>query len=323
MNIKDKKIVFMGTPEFAVESLKALYEEGFNISAVITAPDKPAGRGQKISKSAVKIFAEQKNLKILQPEKLKSPEFIEELKEIKPDLQIVVAFRMLPQAVWEMPPYGTVNLHASLLPDYRGAAPINYAIINGEKLTGLTTFFIDKEIDTGRIIKQKEVELLETYTAGDLHDILMCRGAKLIVETVNDIFSEKVKTISQPDMLKGRKAKIAPKVFVEHCYINWQGELESIYNHIRGLSPQPTARTTLLDINNNRKQFKIFKAIKIIEKHNFAVGDIISDNKKFMKIAVNHGFISLTEVQLEGKKRMDIKAFLNGLNISEYKIFVQ
>ncbi len=319
MNKKDFKIIFMGTPDFAVESLRMLYDSGFNIVAVITSPDKPAGRGRKIQESAVKKFAFEKNLPILQPLNLKADHFTSELKSLRADLQIVVAFRMLPEIVWAMPEYGTINLHASLLPQYRGAAPINHAIINGETRTGVTTFFIEKEIDTGNIIFQEEVDILPNETAGELHDKLMKIGGELIVKTVNAVIQNKIKIIPQKKIItENTEIKAAPKIFKDDCKINWNQPSDKIYNFIRGLSPYPTAMTMISD--NRQFILKIFKAEKQIENHSLPGGKIISDDKTYLKISTVDGYISIKELQLQGKKRMNIKEFLNGFNISNYRI---
>ncbi len=320
MNKKDFKIIFMGTPEFATESLKFLIENEYNIVGVITAPDKPAGRGQRIMKSHVKSYAEQQQLKILQPTNLKSSEFIEELKALKADLQIVVAFRMLPEIVWAMPKYGTVNLHASLLPDYRGAAPINHAIINGESKTGVTTFFIEKEIDTGEIILREETEIDDNETAGELHDRLMDIGSRLIEKTVSSIVSGEYSQKSQNEILEGRKPKLAPKIFKNDCKINWNQETNQIYNFIRGLSPYPAAWTEFKNKKTGKVlSCKIFDINKTIEKHSLKTGDIVSDNKNEIKISAIDGYISIKSLQLAGKKRMICKELLNGFNIFEYE----
>ncbi len=318
--IYKEKIIFMGTPDFAVESLKALYENNFNIVGVITPPDKPAGRGQKLEKSAVKVYSEANSLKILQPINLKSPEFFEELKSLEADLQIVVAFRMLPEIVWSMPKFGTVNLHASLLPDYRGAAPINHAIIKGETKTGITTFFIEKDIDTGKIIKQKEIEILPEYNAGDLHDILMKQGGKLIVETVKNIFDNEINAISQTEILKNNVPKQAPKIFKENCKINWNQNVGNVNNFIRGLSPYPSAWTEIVDESGNVLIMKISKSEIILDKNINETGKIFTDNKKYIQISAQNGFINILQLQLQGKKSMDTKSFLNGFNISLYQI---
>ena len=315
------RIIFMGTPDFAVESLKALYENNFNIVAVITVVDKPAGRGRKIQESAVKKFALQKNLKILQPANLKNEQFIEELKAIKADLQVVVAFRMLPEVVWSMPKFGTINLHASLLPNYRGAAPINHAIINGESITGLTTFFIEKKIDTGNIIFREEVNILPDETAGELHDKLMSVGGELIVKTVETIINNKVIARSQNQFFNDSdNLKPANKIFKKDCEINWDQSTDKVYNFIRGLSPYPTAWTKMVKIGSKDIiSMKIFLTGKISEEHNFLPGSIISDNKSYINIATKDGYINLTVIQIQGKKQMPVKELLNGFDITKYQ----
>jgi methionyl-tRNA formyltransferase len=314
-DIKTPRIIFMGTPDFAVGILDKLIQEGKNIVAVITSVDKPAGRGRKIHESAVKKYALEHNLAILQPKNLKNEDFLKELASYKADLQIVVAFRMLPKLVWAMPKMGTFNLHASLLPDYRGAAPINWAIINGEKKSGATTFFIDDKIDTGNIILQEEVSIKETDTVGDLHDKLMHLGADLVVKTVNQLEKGKIKTISQKEMAD---TKPAPKLYPETCKIDWSKDIDTIYNHIRGLSPYPSAWTTLR-VQDKDLKFKIYKTSKEIEKHKLVIGTLVS-SKKSLKVAVKNGFIILEEVQLAGKRKMKIQDLRNGLPISEIKL---
>lgn len=315
---KKLRIVFMGTPDFAVESLKILVENKYNIVGVITAPDKPAGRGQKLQESAVKQFALQQNLTILQPTNLKSEDFIAELKTLNANLQIVVAFRMLPEAVWNMPELGTFNLHASLLPQYRGAAPINWAIINGEKETGVTTFFLQHKIDTGDIIEQKKVTIGENETAGELHDKLMNIGAELVLKTVQAIENDSIKTTPQNNH---QTLKEAFKIFKPDCKIDWTQSIEIIHNKIRGLSPYPTAFTELKHKENNTLlSLKIFKTIKLLEEHQQKIGTITS-TKNSILVAVNGGFLQLLELQLEGKKRMDAIAILNGFNFNEYQLF--
>ncbi len=306
------RIVFMGTPEFAVTILDKLVQNDYNIVGVITSPDKPAGRGRKINKSAVKKYAEEKSLTILQPTNLKDDHFLSELAGLKANLQIVVAFRMLPRVVWEMPAYGTFNLHASLLPNYRGAAPINWAIINGETETGVTTFFIDDKIDTGEMILQDKVTISDDDSAGTLHDNLMHLGADLVLKTVKQIQKEKVVRTKQDF---DSAVKSAPKIHKDTCRIDWNQSLEQVYNHIRGLSPYPTAWTTLM--NNGEEIFlKIYKAHKEKEKHNLKNGQIIC-NKKEMKVAVKGGYIKLLEIQLPGKRKMEIRDVLNGLKLAE------
>jgi len=303
------KIVFMGTPDFAVPSLKILLDNGYNIVAVVTAPDKPSGRGLNISKSPVKIFAEQHQLKVLQPLKLKDDNFIAELTALQPDLSIVVAFRMLPEVVWGLPKYGSVNLHASLLPKYRGAAPINWAIINGEKETGVTTFFIQQQIDTGNIIFQEKTPISETENAGTLHDKLMDIGSRLILKTVEAVESGNCPSVAQ-DFNQEQPA--APKIFKEHCKIDWNNTSEKIYNFIRGLNPYPAAWTML-----NGKVLKIFSSKIILARETAIPGTILTDNKTYLHIATINGLLELSELQLEGKKRIKTEEFLRGYNFSE------
>jgi methionyl-tRNA formyltransferase len=303
------KIIFMGTPEFAVPSLNKIYEAGYEIAAVITAPDKPAGRGMQLTQSAVKKFALEKKLKILQPEKLKSPEFIEELKSLKADLQVVVAFRMLPEIVWNMPPMGTVNLHASLLPQYRGAPPITWAIISGEKETGVTTFKLQQQIDTGNILLQEKIPVSENETAGTLHDKMMNIGADLLLKTIQQLSNGTLKEIPQPSISNVEHATLraAPKIFTETGEIKWNQNVQEIYNLIRGLSPYPSAFTFL-----NGKKLKIFSAEKENSGESNEAGQFLTDHKTFLKFAAKDGFISLKEIQLEGKKKMKIEDFLRG-----------
>ncbi|WP_395807490.1 methionyl-tRNA formyltransferase [Daejeonella sp.] len=303
------KIVFMGTPDFAVASLNALLDAGFDLVGVITAPDKPAGRGQKINESAVKQFAVEKGLKILQPVKLKDPEFIQELRSLHADLQVVVAFRMLPEIVWNMPAKGTINLHGSLLPQYRGAAPINWAIINGEKESGVSTFFLKQEIDTGDILFSEKVNIEEKDTAADLHDKLMIIGAKLLVKTVKAIELSDYKEIPQ-DIKIGESLKSAPKIFREDCQINWNQPAMTIYNHIRGLSPYPAAFCLF-----QGKTLKIFQAEVNYSNHALEPGSFQTDHKATLQFACADGFISIQELQLEGKKKMKTDEFLRGIRL--------
>lgn len=298
------RIVFMGTPEFAVSSLAALVEEGYNIAAVITAPDKPAGRGMKLQQSAVKKYAVEKGLRIIQPDKLKNPEFLDELKSLKADLQVVVAFRMLPEVVWHMPPLGTINVHASLLPQYRGAAPINWAIINGEKETGVTTFKLQHEIDTGNILLQDRVPIDENETAGELHDKLKEVGATLLVRTVKGLMDGSIK--EQAQNIVG-KVTHAPKIFTDTCKINWNSPTSDVYNLIRGLSPYPAAFTHL-----DSKMLKIFWAEKQLQTTSILPGEILTDQKHFLKFACIDGYINIKELQLEGKSRLKVEEFLRG-----------
>jgi methionyl-tRNA formyltransferase len=314
---KELRIVFMGTPDFAVESLKVLVENNYNVVGVITAPDKPAGRGQKLNESAVKKYAVANNLKVLQPTNLKAEEFIAELKALNANLQIVVAFRMLPEVVWNMPEIGTFNLHASLLPQYRGAAPINWAIINGEKETGVSTFFLQHKIDTGDIIAQQKVTIGENETAGELHDKLMLIGKDLVLKTVQDIENDNITTQPQNE---NQELKEAFKIFKPFCKINWTKPIAEIHNHIRGLSPYPTAFTEFKHKETDDMiSCKVFKTTKEIETHNHENGTIIQ-SKSEIKIAVNGGYIHLLEIQLAGKKRMEIKAVLNGFDFSNYTL---
>lgn len=298
------RIVFMGTPEFAVASLDMLVKNGHDIVGVVTAADKPAGRGNQIQQSAVKKYALEHGLRVLQPEKLKSPGFLEELTALKPDLQIVVAFRMLPEVVWSLPPMGTFNLHGSLLPAYRGAAPINWAVINGETKTGVTTFFLQHEIDTGHIIHQAELPISNTETAGELHDRMMALGAELVLQTVNEIQQGTVK--STPQDMAGNYPH-APKIFREDCKIDWNKPVEAIYNHIRGLSPYPAAWTEL-----EGKTLKIYRASKETTPYTQPPGTMETDGRTQLRFAAADGFIYPEEIQLEGKKRMGVKDFLAG-----------
>lgn len=306
------RIVFMGTPEFAVASLDALVKAGFNIAGIITAPDKLAGRGMKLQESAVKKYATQNNLRIVQPEKLKNPQFLEELKSLQADVQIVVAFRMLPEVVWNMPPMGTVNLHGSLLPQYRGAAPINWAIINGEKETGVTTFKLQHEIDTGDILLQEKIAISENETAGGLHDRMKTIGANLLVKTVQGLADNSLVEKPQSSVAAefSTEIKHAPKIFTETCKIDWQKPVDDVYNLIRGLSPYPAAFTTL-----NGKTLKIYKAEKESIKPKVAPGEVETDGKSFLKFACGDGYIAVKELQAEGKKRMPVEEFLRGFRI--------
>lgn len=307
----------MGTPEFAVASLEALIKNKFQVVAVVTAPDKPAGRGQLMQESAVKKAAVNLKLPVLQPLNLKDEFFIKELKQFKADLQIVVAFRMLPEIVWNMPPLGTYNLHASLLPNYRGAAPINWAIINGDKQTGLTTFKLVHEIDAGNILMQKTVQINEETTAGTLHDHMMHVGADLLVKTVsliqNSFVNKSELQFKQQDV---SQISHAPKIYKETCLVNWNKDALSVYNLIRGLSPYPTAYTELIK-NHTKLTVKLFETSYEIAKHNFTNGFLITDNKSFIKVCVNNGYILLHNIQLQGKKRMGVEEFLRGFKFEE------
>ena len=306
----------MGTPDFAVTILEHLVNNKFNIVGVITAPDKPAGRGRKLNQSAVKKYALSQNLNILQPTNLKNEEFIEELTNLKANLQIVVAFRMLPKIVWKMPEFGTFNLHASLLPEYRGAAPINWAIINGETKTGVTTFFIDDKIDTGEIILQEEVLIKEDETVGELHNTLMYLGADLVLKTVNLIQQNKITTKKQPE----KEEKTAYKLFPDNCKIDWNDSVDNIYNKVRGLNPYPAAWCNISN-NDIETSVKIYNVSKEISKHSDEVGQIIT-SKKTLKVATKDGYLIINELKLSGKKRMDIQSLLNGYQFtSNAKMF--
>ena len=321
-NKKDFRIVFMGTPEFAVESLKALVENDYNVVGVVTMPDKPAGRGHKLQFSAVKEYAMSQNLPILQPEKLKDPEFLDQLKALNADLQIVVAFRMLPEVVWDMPLYGTFNLHASLLPQYRGAAPINWAIINGDKETGVTTFFLTHEIDTGKVIKQEKVQIGDDENIGSLYDRLMNLGGNVVTQTVDMILSGEVDAVDQETMFnEPSELRAAPKIFKDTCKINWADKIENIHNLVRGMSPYPAA-WGIMYLNGSDFQVKIYETKKITENHNLPIGTIKTDNKTYLNVAAKDGFISILSLQLPGKKRMDITSFLNGTKLIEGSCFV-
>jgi len=310
----------MGTPAFAVPPLEALLNSHHNIIAVVTAPDKPAGRGRKISHSPVKEFALKNELNLLQPLKLKDPSFIESLKLLNADLQVVVAFRLLPEPIWNMPPLGTFNLHASLLPQYRGAAPINHAIINGETETGLTTFFLDNQVDTGNIIMQEKVRIEENDNAGTLHDKLMSKGAQLVVKTVDMIHAGNCKTLPQKNIpVKIENLRTAPKIKKQDCLINWLKNGTDIVNHIRGLSPSPSAFSFLHD-GETKISVKLYEAVFIPSVSASPPGTIDSDNKKFMNVTVKDGYISIKSLQLEGKNKMNIAQFLAGFrNISRYR----
>lgn len=301
------RIVFMGTPEFAVASLDALVKAGCNIVGVITAPDKPAGRGMQLQQSAVKKYAVEHNLKVLQPEKLKSLQFLEDLRSLKADLQVVVAFRMLPEFVWNMPPMGTINVHGSLLPQYRGAAPINWAVINGEKETGVTTFKLKHEIDTGDILLQEKFPIGENETAGEVHDKMKEIGARLLVKTVKALSDGTITEQPQTSNFKPQTLHHAPKIHTDTCRINWSQPVENVFNLVRGLSPYPAAFTIM-----NEKMLKVFKAKKEIIFPTHIEGDYETDGKTFLKFACTDGYLHLLEVQLEGKKKMSTEEFLRG-----------
>ena len=311
----------MGTPEFAVEPLRRLVEGGYNIIGVITMPDKPAGRGHKIQYSPVKQYALEKGLPLLQPEKLKDEAFVEALREWKADLQIVVAFRMLPEVVWNMPRLGTFNLHASLLPQYRGAAPINWAVINGETETGITTFFLKHEIDTGEVIQQVRVPIADTDNVGVVHDKLMMLGGELVIETVDAILNDAVKPIPQEEMAVAGELRPAPKIFKETCRIDWKQPVKKVYDHIRGLSPYPSAWTELITPEGETIVAKIFEVEKLTASHQLPAGTIQTDGKTFIHVAVPDGYISVKALQLPAKKRLKTEEFLRGFRLTnEYKM---
>ncbi|MDG1916588.1 MAG: methionyl-tRNA formyltransferase [Flavobacteriales bacterium] len=307
------RIVFMGTPDFATESLKRLVENNYNIVGVVTAPDRPAGRGQKIKFSSVKEYAVSQNLQVLQTEKLKNPQFIDELKNLEADLFVVVAFRMLPEIVWRLPAKGTFNLHGSLLPRYRGAAPINWAVINGDKETGVTTFFIEKDIDTGNIIFQEKLSISDKDTAGNIHDKLMHIGSELVCKTIDAIESNKAPNSPQLN----ETATHAPKIFKADCKVNWEENSVVIHNKIRGLSPYPTAWTSI----DKDKTLKLFSSSYENANHNETIGKILISNNKEMKVAAKDGFVHIHELQLSGKKRMKTEDFLRGYNFEDIVLY--
>lgn len=307
----------MGTPDFAVASLNALIENNFDVVGVITAPDKPAGRGQKLQQSAVKKHAEEKGLTILQPEKLKNEGFLAELKKLNADIQIVVAFRMLPEVVWNMPRLGSFNLHGSLLPHYRGAAPINWAVINGEKETGVSTFFLQQEIDTGKIIFQERTPVGENETAGEIHDRLMEIGAQLVVKTIKAIEIGDYPQVNQETLIaENETIKDAPKIFKPDCKVDWSLPLQSIHNKIRGLSPYPTAFTEFVSADQKNLSVKLFETAIETTTHQHPLNSIVTDNKTYLKIATAEGYLSILNLQLAGKKRMATSDFLRGYNIN-------
>lgn len=324
---KDKqslRIVFFGTPDFAVESLDRLVKGGYNVVGVVTMPDKIGGRGNKVMQSAVKLYAVEHNLPLLQPEKLKDPEFVSQLRAWNADLQIVIAFRMMPEVVWAMPPLGTFNLHASLLPKYRGAAPINWAVMNGDTETGVTTFFLKQEIDTGDIIQQRKIEIAQTDNVGVVHDKLMMLGADMVIETVDAILCDDVKPIPQDELCnKGMEATPAPKIFTETCHIDWNKPAKMVYNHIRGLSPYPAAWTELEDVNGKLHHAKIYETALPSEK---PTGDIVgetksgaisSDGKRMSVMCGDGAWVEILSLQIAGKKRMTTEEFLRGFRMKK------
>ncbi|UBZ06396.1 methionyl-tRNA formyltransferase [Salegentibacter mishustinae] len=310
--MRSLRIVFMGTPDFAVASLESILDANYNVVGVITAPDKPAGRGRKLQESPVKKFAVSKGLKVLQPTNLKDGAFIDELKALDPNVQVVVAFRMLPKVVWDLPQFGTFNLHASLLPQYRGAAPINWAIINNEKKTGVSTFFLDEKIDTGAMILQKEINIAAEESVGELHDKLMELGAGVVVETLELIEKGNLTPTPQPfDQL----LKDAPKLNKENTKINWDDSLDQIYNLIRGLNPYPAAWSILFN-DGKEEKVKIYHCQKEIASHFLENGSILVEDKK-LKVATEGGYLIIEELQLPGKRKMDVKSLLNGYDFSK------
>jgi len=314
------RIVFMGTPEFAVASLGALLINGFDVAGVVTAPDRPAGRGKLITKSPVKEYAELSKLPLLQPINLKDPGFLKDLRDLNADIFAVVAFRMLPEAVWKMPPKGTINLHASLLPHYRGAAPVNHALINGESVTGITTFLIDEQIDTGFILLREEVQIFPFENAGDLHNRLMKLGARLLIKTLKGISENTITPKPQSVFLKPNEVpKPAPKIFPEFCFINWNNDAVRINNFIRGLAPDPCARFRMRN-KDKSLTFKLFESHYEIADHSLKPGSVISDTKTYFKIAVKDGFLNILRLQSEGKKNMNTPEFLRGFRITDWAI---
>lgn len=329
MKKEELRIVYMGTPDFAVESLRALVEGGYNVVGVVTMPDKPMGRhGSVLQPSPVKKYALEKGLTVLQPEKLKDETFLDELRALKADLQIVVAFRMLPEVVWNMPPMGTFNLHASLLPQYRGAAPINWAVINGETETGITTFFLKHEIDTGKIIQQVRVPIHETDNVEDVHDRLMLLGGQLVTETVDNILAGTIQPIDQSELVGADvELKPAPKIFHETCQINWNQPMKKVYDFIRGLSPYPAAWSEFVDAKGKKQSVKIFST-SMVERVFTASelmpkpGEMLTDGKTYLHVMCQNGLLSINELQMAGKKRMPIADFLRGFEMKERMAFI-
>lgn len=319
MEKKDLRIVYMGTPDFAVESLKCLVEGGYNVVGVITMPDKPMGRhGSVLQPCAVKQYAVEQGLKVLQPEKLKDESFLEELRALKADLQIVVAFRMLPEVVWNMPRLGTFNLHASLLPQYRGAAPINWAVINGDVETGITTFFLKHEIDTGEIIQQVRIPIEETDNVGIVHDKLMILGGKLVTETVDAILDDTIHSIPQEEFMKpGVALRPAPKIFKDTCRINWNQPVKKIYDFVRGLSPYPAAWTEMHTSDGVTSVLKIYETAKLVAPHDLKPGTMLVDAKGNIRVAAADGYVQLLTIQAAGKKRMPVADFIRGFRFTE------
>ena len=317
MSASGPGIVFMGTPGFAVESLKAILDAGYTIRGVVTAPDKPSGRGLQLRATPVKEFALKNGLPVLQPEKLKDPDFLQALHAWHAGIQVVVAFRMLPEEVWNMPPLGTFNLHASLLPQYRGAAPINWAIMNGETRTGVTTFFLNHEIDKGSVIYQEETRIGPEETAGDVHDRLMHLGAKLVIKTLKDIISGEAGSVDQQQMVKAGALHPAPKIFRNDCRIDWNRNAISLHNFIRGLSPYPAAWTELVTSSGDPLLVKIFKSRPGEAVFREKPGTLVTDNRDYLSVVTGNGILNILHIQLEGKKQMDIIEFLRGFPLEK------
>ena len=316
MTKQDLRIIYMGTPDFAVETLRLLVERGYNVVAVVTMPDKPAGRGHKIQYSPVKQYALSVGLPILQPERLKDEAFIEELRSYQADLQIVVAFRMLPQVVWDMPPMGTFNLHASLLPQYRGAAPLNWAIMNGDKETGITTFFLTHEIDTGRVIQRRSIAIADTDNVGIIHDKLMTMGAEMVCETVDNIIAGNVTAIPQEELMTDEPLRPAPKIFKDTCHLDFSRRVEVLYNQVRGLSPYPAAWCEFVSPEGEAIGVKIYEVSKNKCIHSLTPGTIVTDGKKKIEIACEDGYLQLLSLQLAGKKRLTAEELLRGFRLT-------
>lgn len=316
MTKQDLRIVYMGTPDFAVETLRLLVERQYNVVAVVTMPDKPAGRGHKIQYSPVKQYALSVGLPILQPEKLKDEAFIEELRSYKADLQIVVAFRMLPQIVWDMPPMGTFNLHASLLPQYRGAAPLNWAIMNGDKETGITTFFLTHEIDTGKVIQRRSIPIADNDNVGVIHDKLMCMGAEMVCETVDNIIADNITAIPQEELMTDQPLRPAPKIFKETCHLDFTRNVIELHNQVRGLSPYPAAWCEFVSPDENITGVKVFETSIQECQHNKPYGAIITDGKRNIQIACERGLLNILSLQLAGKKRLSAEELLRGFRLT-------
>ena len=316
--MKNLKVVFFGTPDFAKESLAAIHQSNHQVVGVVTVADKPSGRGQKLTESPVKKYAVENNLTVFQPEKLRNPEFLEQIRNLDADVFVVVAFRMMPKILFEMPKIGTFNLHASLLPDYRGAAPINWAVINGDTETGITTFFLKHEIDTGEIIQQVRVPIADTDNVEIVHDKLMYLGGDLVLETVDAILDGSVKPVPQENLIRQEtELRPAPKIFKETCRIDWNKGVKQIYDFIRGLSPYPAAWTELCVADGTRQVLKIYETEKVFASHEMNIGDIRTDMKTYFQVAVKDGFINVLILQLAGKKRMNVADFLRGYRTSD------